>query len=324
MTKEPKTLPEAIKIIVGIYGKDVVKDVRMVNIMNDVVSIEEQNAVKTILKECIRLGYGGKILSLSTKDDYHLKIKTYSKDISNSRGYKIIIVQYVLYSLAYGIGICQEEPYIKIHAKPQTEKDRNLKPKNSQLTKTVEKKQLPYIKMSVAFAVLFICTIVGFSLWNASEEREKFQNRVFNGDSFLNSGDYDNAVESYKEAYNGYNALNSGSYKEEALSRIGEVTEMLLKEGKTDNKSLRQAYQILQSEMQLNLEKEDKERLQEKIEEVETIITEKTDNGRNTLITDISANNGVLDENGKKLLKELLELSPNDYWLNFIKNKSYE
>ena len=31
-----------------------------------------------------------------------------------------------------------------------------------------------------------------------------------------------------------------------------------------------------------------------------------------------------LDENGKKLLLELLILAPNDYWLNFIKNKNNE
>jgi len=35
----------------------------------------------------------------------------------------------------------------------------------------------------------------------------------------------------------------------------------------------------------------------------------------------VSANNGKLNEDGKKLLEELLELSPDDYWLKFIKNK---
>ena len=40
MTKEPKTLPEAIKIIVGIYGTKFLNDVRLVNIMNDIVSLD--------------------------------------------------------------------------------------------------------------------------------------------------------------------------------------------------------------------------------------------------------------------------------------------
>jgi hypothetical protein len=51
---------------------------------------------------------------------------------------------------------------------------------------------------------------------------------------------------------------------------------------------------------------------------------EKTVNGRQQLITVISANNGKLDERGKLLLNELLMLSPDDYWLNFIKKKSNE
>lgn len=325
MNKEPKTLPEAIKIIVGIYGKDVLSDVRMVNIMNDVVSLEEPKSIKTILKECIQAGYGSKVLAIGPRGDLHLKVKAFSKEISDSFGFKEVIVQYILYSMAFGIGLLAQKPYLKDHGTPQQNKKRIVKPtKNIQPTYAKDTKQPPYRTMAVCFVVLVICTIFGFSLWNASEERQVFKDKVFTGDSFLNSGDYNNAIESYKEAYKGYNALNSGSYKEEALGKIDEVTEMLLKDGKTDSKSLLQAYHVLQSEMQLNLEKKDKERLQAKLEEVETNIANKIDNGHNTLITNLSANNGTLDENSKKLLLELLELSPNDYWLNFIKKKSYE
>ena len=60
------------------------------------------------------------------------------------------------------------------------------------------------------------------------------------------------------------------------------------------------------------------------VEEIEKLITEKVDNGHQPLITNISTNKGELDENGKNNLAELLELSPNDYWLNFIKHKISE
>ena len=325
MNKEPKTLPEAIKILVGIYGTKFLNDARIVNIMSDVVSLEEPNSIKTILKECIRNGYGNKVLSITPKDDLHLKIKSFSKEISDSYGYKDVIVQYVLYSMAFGIGICTQRPYLKNHDTSQPQKDRIVGPtKTAQPQSFKETNKPPYRIMAVGFVVLVICTIAGFSLWNASEERALFQNRLFTGDSFLNNGDYDNAIESYKEAYNGYNAMNSASYKEDALGKIDGMIDKLLKEGKTDNKSLLQAYHVLQSEMQLNLDKKDKERLQAKQEEVETIITEKTDNGRNNIIMNLSVNNGILDENGKKQLLDLLVLSPDDYWLNFIKKKSYE
>ena len=50
MSRESRTLPESIKIVVDSYGKNVVKDVQMANIMNDVVSWEGPAVVKSILR----------------------------------------------------------------------------------------------------------------------------------------------------------------------------------------------------------------------------------------------------------------------------------
>ena len=44
-------------------------------------------------------------------------------------------------------------------------------------------------------------------------------------------------------------------------------------------------------------------------------------NVTNALLTNISSNGGKLDSEGKKMLDEALLVSPNNYWLNFIKNK---
>lgn len=171
--------------------------------------------------------------------------------------------------------------------------------------------------------------LIGGSIWwygdsKASANREKFDNMVFTGNSLMSSGDYDNALVSYKDAYNGYSAMNSNSYKEDALEKIEDLVDKLIKEGETNNKSLVQANNALESALQLNLNEKDKERLKNKKEELEKIISGRLDNGRNSLITSLSANNGKLDDSGKQLLDNLLELAPNDYWLNFIKKKSYE
>ena len=147
---------------------------------------------------------------------------------------------------------------------------------------------------------------------------------VFTGNSFMSAGDYDNALVSYKEAYNGYNTMNNDSYKENALEKIEDLVEKLINDGETNNKSLVKANSALESALQLNLNDEDKERFKNKKADLENTIFGRLDNGRNTLITSISANNGKLDDVGKQLLNNLLELAPNDYWLNFIKKKSYE
>lgn len=325
MSKESKTLPKAIKIIISKYGKEVMNDVRIVNIMSDEVSLEDPAAVKSILRDVIKMGYGSKILAINTpKEDYHLKVKTFSKEISDTLGYKEVMVQYILYSIAFGIGICPKEPFLKNLDVPKREKVVQT-PDDDDREEIVEEKKVPHKTIAACIFVLLLGFIIwGFSYWKASADREQFENRVFTGNSFMSSGDYVNAVESYKEAFNGYNAMNSDRYKENALEKIEALVDKLIKDGETNNKCLVQANSALESALQLNLNYKDKERLKNKKEELENTISGRIDNGRNTLITSLSANNGKLDDGGKQLLNNLLELAPNDYWLNFIKKKSYE
>jgi hypothetical protein len=298
----------------------------MVNIMNDVVSLEDPVAVKSILRDVIKSGYGTKILAINTsREDYHLKVKAFSKEISDNYGYKELIVRYILYSIAYGVEICPKEPFLKKQETNRQEKKVEPPTFNQDDEEEVEERRVPYKIIAVCgFVVLLGVVLWGFSYWKSSADREQFENKVFSGNSFLSNGDYTNAVESYKEAYNSYNAMSSSSYKEDALEMIDAVADKLIKEGETNNESLLKASQVIDSELQLNLDVKDKERLIAKKNELENTIKERTDNGRNTLIMNLSANNGHLDEGGKKLLLELLVLAPDDYWLNFIKKKSYE
>jgi len=145
MNKEPKTLPQAIKIVVGKYGKDIVNDVRMVNIINDVVSLEDPNAVKSILRDCLRLGYGGKILAIKPHEDYHLKTKSLSKDIVDSHGYKEDLVQYVLESFVFGLGTSQQVPCLQNHKKQKTHKICQLISKDEEVI-LEDTKQINYEK----------------------------------------------------------------------------------------------------------------------------------------------------------------------------------
>ena len=321
MKKEPKTLPQAIKIIVGIYGKNVVNDVQMVNIMNDVVSLEDPAAIKSILRDVIKMGYGRKMLAINVpQEDYSLKVKAYSKDISDSLGYKEVMVQYILYSVAYGIGICPSEPYLKNIVK--TEK----KATQASIIESGknEGKMSPSKAFAVCVVVLIVAGVLGFGYRNSSTEREEFEKKLFTGNSLMSSGDYSKAIVVLGEAYNNYNAIGSGSYKEEALRKIEGMIAKLVKEGESDNKTLNLANSALETVLQFNLKDADKERLKIKKEEVEKTISFRVENGRNTLITTLSANNGKLDEGGNQLLESLLELAPNDYWLNFIKKKNNE
>lgn len=59
----------------------------------------------------------------------------------------------------------------------------------------------------------------------------------------------------------------------------------------------------------------------EKIERIQLDLNKAIENGLDHMILNISKNNGHLDENSKEELKELLNVNPNDYWLNFIQKK---
>lgn len=326
MNKDTKKLPHAIKMVIEAYGKNIVNDVRTMNIMNDMVSLDETPAIKTILRDVLKLGYGKKLLAISTNDDYHLKVKAFSNEVSDKYGYREVLAQYVLYSIAYGIGVCPHAPSLTSRSTPKTTPTHkvvsNNKPKNTINTKPKRASSNKSIIVSLVISLF----VIGYGIMylSSATDRQQFKETLFTGDTFMNNGDYGNALESYKDAYNGYNAMNSSSYKEEALNKMDEMTDRLFSEGKTNNNSLLQAYQLTKSEMELNLEREDQDRIEIRLNDIEALIAEKIDNGRNTLILNLSANNGKLDENSKKLLLELLALSPDDYWLNFIKKKSYE
>lgn len=326
MNKVTKSLPQGIKIIVDRYGKNVLNDVRFVNIMSDVVSLDESLAVKNTFREIIKLGYGKKILSLvSAKGDNTLKMRVYAKDIADTQGYKEVFVQYILYSLAFSVGLCQE-PYLKNVEKNPKPRQETVQEESHQDTKVTISDKTNLYRILVGFFgfALLVGGIYLYQYIGSSDDREQYDQRIFSGNTFLSEGDYENAIESYKEAYNGYNALNSNSYKEAALFRMDDLVDKLMDEGADNNKSLLQAYKVLQSEMQLNLEKDEYSKLQLKKEKIENLISTRVSNGRNGLVTILSANGGKLNEEGKDLLNELLELSPEDYWLNFIKKKSYE
>lgn len=57
------------------------------------------------------------------------------------------------------------------------------------------------------------------------------------------------------------------------------------------------------------------------IQKLKYAMIKKVDEGKDRLIVNIKKNKGKLDAEGKNLLQELLAVSPDDYWLNIIKNK---
>lgn len=355
-------LHETIKKIVDQFGKDVITERRFLNMVADYYSFKDNPAGKTVLTALVNGGYLHRLLGTLSEKELLLAINQIKKDVENNYGFRQDIIEDILSSIVQGLNIkITESSSIKFthqtrsvnkeaQAKgslqsidetisPRKEKttgDDILPMKNHVFSKTnsitsqksttvgtnKKKRNLPYVKIAAFWAVIVFGVFFGYNYFISPEERENFNHNLLSGDTFLKNGDYANAVESYKAAYNAYNSFNKGSYKSDALEKIDALTDRLIKEG--DNKSLNEAYNTIVSELQLDLNNSDKERLESKKMELEATIKKNINNGQNTLITIISANNGKLDEKGKQLLENLLQLAPDDYWLNFIKKKSYD
>ncbi len=317
-----KTLPYAIKDVVNLYGKKIIGDVRLVNIISDTVSLDETPAVNNTLRVILRAGYGEKMLTVDQNGDNHdIKIKTFAQELSSSYGLKEVLTQYIFFSIGYGIGWYTDVPCLKrtpIPQAPPAEKREVIIPSDNSSQKNNIRK---YALIALAIP-LVIGGGYGALYMSAADDREHFETCIHDGDTYLTNSEYANAFSSYATAYRDYNALNESTYKTNALHKMNSLADHLIKEG--GNTNLRIASQSLQSELLLDLNDKEKAAVREKLDDLQKVIDEKVKNGQLSLITIISANNGRLNENGKKVLEDLLELSPDDYWLNFIKKKSYE
>lgn len=198
------------------------------------------------------------------------------------------------------------------------EKDKILK---EYYIDTYSLRQKFFIKIAVTIVIIVSFGFYAANYVSSLDDIESYNQLIHKGDVLISKGSYDKAVSCYQDAYTNYNAFNSSHYKEEAFKKTDEVLTKLIEDGNIENVKLLTALSIAQSELQLNLNSSEKEIAEARMKIIKIRISEKVENGLNTLILNISANKGKLDNEGKKLLDELLMLSPKDYWLQFIKNK---
>lgn len=105
MKKSNKILPEAIKEVVDQFGKDIVKDSRLVNILNDIITYSEAPACKAILKEITKSDYCNKLLAIDPQQaDWQLIINGLVAEVSTKQGYRADIVDYIFSSIIYALG----------------------------------------------------------------------------------------------------------------------------------------------------------------------------------------------------------------------------
>lgn len=396
MTNSNKKLYEAIRDIITQQGKDIIKDVRLVNILSDTVSFDDMPAAKTILRDILRSGYGSKLFELGESGTgWQLKAKAYTTELVNAHGYRTDIVDYLFNCIAYGMGWIDtvydyvpdttsdrqstEEPKVDkanlldFNAELKKAKDQYLRvleegienpskgssffpamvvnqldflqekikmlsdalhtdntqwcidKKKEMLSRyhrdTSELKKKAIAKIAIPAAVILIGGGVGTSYLSAGPERERFNKSINEGDKLYAQSNYLMAITSYKDAYTNYDAFNESSYKSEAFNKISDATNKLISETESNPDKLVEAQVALKTEQTMDLSESDKAAVNQKLNQINAKINTAVDNGKNSLLLNISSNGGKLNAEGKAQLKQLLKLQPDDYWLNFMKNK---
>ena len=177
-------------------------------------------------------------------------------------------------------------------------------------------------KIGIPAAIFLGASGTGINYITSSESIEQFESNIQQGEQIASQGNYGKALQLFGEAKNSYNASFRPSYYQDIAdehinSNIDKVVakcSSLIGQNK-----LIEANTLLASLPQELFAGNDYN--SEKLKTAKTTLDNAIANGLESLIYDISRNNGHLDAKSKAYLDELLKINPNDYWLNFIKNK---
>ena len=110
MSKPYHNLPQALRGVVSKMGENVIGDIKLVNVLADVCTLEDIPAAGSILKKMLADGYGTEIIAIFENPTWEIKLRMLSSKIANQNGYREDITQYIIDSIAYGLGRLEEEP----------------------------------------------------------------------------------------------------------------------------------------------------------------------------------------------------------------------
>lgn len=105
MANDKNRFQEIIRETIAKHGKEVICDVRFLNILNDLHAFAEIPAAKFILRSMLKSGYGEKLLALdNSPESREMKMRAYSSEIAANYGFQADIIDDVFSALSYGLG----------------------------------------------------------------------------------------------------------------------------------------------------------------------------------------------------------------------------
>ena len=184
------------------------------------------------------------------------------------------------------------------------------------------------LRVVTPITVVFVSLFFSINYMLSKDEIEQYNLTMLQAQNYITERAYINAIAAYDKAQAEYNgSFNTDGYKNDAIIKKEEACKLLFEQTNKLSKEYFSKGEYLNSRRELDnikvymlsptLLTDYNREYNNLIKQIESAI----EKDKNTLILNIAANNGKLNATGKKLLKQLLEICPEDYWLNIIQQK---
>lgn len=193
-----------------------------------------------------------------------------------------------------------------------------------------KRKKRNIILSSVAGLALIIGGGNLISYTSSSEARATYEATMTSGNTAMSKGNYAAAITLFQKAENEYDAYYSSStYKKDAHSKAAEASDKVIGEWVNQVTPLIQANRPAKAKLitmalpaNLVLEGSSEDTYKNITQQIDNSLSARTSAIVDQLLNEIYANNGKLSESSRQELNEMIEVIPDNYWLNFIKEKS--
>lgn len=177
-------------------------------------------------------------------------------------------------------------------------------------------------KIGIPAAIFIGASGTGISYMTSSSAIEQFEHTIALGEQQATAGEYGKAILLFSDAKNNYTASFRPSHYQgiavehikETVNNVTQSSVKMVEEGRLIDAN------TLLSSLPQEVISENKQ-LSEQYNSAKSALDKAINDGLDNLISDIASNHGKLGDTSKQKLNELLKINPNDYWLNFIKNK---
>lgn len=128
-----------LRNLISVDGQDIIKDVRVINILNDYNVFQNNAGIKYMLKAFIEDGYINQLLTFGRLDN---SISVLSNKIATNTGFTTSMIDYIIYSIVYGLGWSNDRPSIQFSQQTNGQKKQTSQIPNSFERKTKKEQEL--------------------------------------------------------------------------------------------------------------------------------------------------------------------------------------